>query len=62
MGAIENKDRAFASPGKGDDLEPALREIIRAIRGVSFGSVEVIIHNSRVVQIERKEKVRLDAD
>jgi hypothetical protein len=43
-----------------DDLEPVIREIIRAIRGVTYGSVEVLIHNSRVVQIERKEKLRLD--
>ena len=44
----------------GQDLEPVFREIIRAIRGISFGSVEVVIHNSRVVQIERKEKFRFD--
>jgi len=47
-------------PNAGPDLEPALREIIRAIRGISFGSVEIVIHNSRVVQIERKEKLRFD--
>ncbi len=46
-----------------DTLSPAIqREIFEAIRGIRFGSVEVIIHDSRVVQIERKEKVRLDLD
>lgn len=44
----------------GPHLEPVFREIIRAIRGISFGSVEIVIHNSQVVQIERKEKVRFD--
>jgi hypothetical protein len=39
-------------------LECALEEIERAIRSVAYGSVEVIIQNSRVVQIERKEKLR----
>jgi len=35
-----------------------LQEILRAIQGIRFGSVEITIHESRVVQIERKEKVR----
>jgi len=38
----------------------AIREIVRAVRSVAFGSVEIVIQNSRIVQIERKEKFRLD--
>jgi hypothetical protein len=34
-------------------------EILSAIRNIRYGSVEIVIHNSKVVQIERKEKVRL---
>ncbi len=37
-----------------------LRRIAIAISGVRFGSVEVVIQDSRVVQIERKEKFRFD--
>lgn len=37
-------------------------EILRAITDVRFGSVEVVIHDSRVVQIERKEKVRFEKE
>jgi len=37
------------------------QDIRLALKGIRFGSVEVIIHDSRVVQIERKEKVRYDA-
>ncbi len=40
-------------------LEAAMGEILRSIKNVRFGSVEITIHDSRVVQIERKEKVRL---
>ena len=36
-------------------------EIIRAIRSIGYGSVEITIHDSRVVQIERKEKRRFEA-
>ena len=35
-------------------------EIIRAIQGIRYGSVEIVIHDSRVIQIERKEKVRFE--
>lgn len=34
--------------------------IINALQGIRFGSVEITIHESRVVQIERKEKMRFD--
>ncbi len=44
----------------GDEmLDKAMVEILRSIKNVRFGSVEITIHDSRVVQIERKEKVRL---
>jgi len=35
-------------------------EVLRAIRNIRFGSVEITIHDSRVVQIERKEKRRFE--
>ncbi len=48
---------AQAEPESGDEI---LRRIANAISGVRFGSVEVVIQDSRVVQIERKEKFRFD--
>ena len=41
-----------------DDLS-ILREIQSALSGLRFGSVEITVHNGQVVQIERKEKFRL---
>lgn len=35
-------------------------KILLAIKDLRFGSVEVVIHDSKVVQIERKEKIRID--
>jgi hypothetical protein len=43
-----------------DPENEILRRIASAISGVRFGSVEVVIQDSRVVQIERKEKFRFD--
>ena len=34
--------------------------LFQAVRGVRYGSVEVRIHDGRVVQIECREKLRLD--
>ena len=38
------------------------KEILRAGREVKFGSVEIVIHDSRVVQVERREKIRFQKD
>ncbi len=46
-----------SEPDSGDEV---LQRIVNAISGVRFGSVEVVIQDSRVVQIERKEKFRFD--
>jgi hypothetical protein len=43
-------------------MKPADRieeEILKAVRRIRYGSVEITIHDSRVVQIEQKEKVRI---
>ncbi len=41
-------------------IELPLDEIARAVAQIRFGSVEIVIHDSRVVQIERREKLRFD--
>jgi hypothetical protein len=48
--AIDGEDASF---------EDAMVEILRSIKSLRFGSLEITVHDSRVVQIERKEKVRL---
>ena len=37
-----------------------LDEIVKALRGLKYGYVQIVVQDSRVVQIERTEKVRLD--
>ncbi len=34
--------------------------ILHALKGLRFGSIEITIHDAKVVQIERKEKIRFD--
>jgi hypothetical protein len=58
MGLKEQRSDQARVDTSNADLARVLEEIERAIRTVAYGSVEVIIQNSRVVQIERKEKFR----
>jgi hypothetical protein len=37
------------------------RELASALSAIRYGSIEIVIQDSRVVQIERREKVRFDA-
>lgn len=46
---------------EGQDEAGILREIQAALQNLRFGSVEITVHNGQVVQIERKEKFRLQA-
>ncbi len=36
------------------------RHILQALQQIRFGTLEIVIHDSRVVQIEKSEKVRFD--
>jgi hypothetical protein len=46
--------------GRSDDKPKLnLEEAVRgALAGLRYGSVEITVHNARVVQIERKERFR----
>jgi hypothetical protein len=45
--------------------EPRIAEIANQVadllQDLKFGSIEIIVHESKVVQIERKEKLRFDS-
>jgi hypothetical protein len=44
-------------------LSPALlRELRQALRSIRYGAIELTIHDGRVVQLEQRQKVRLDAE
>lgn len=42
-------------------LPPALLHALRqALQAIRYGTIELVIHNGRVVQLERREKVRFE--
>ena len=50
-----------AGPDDALPLPPVLlRELRQALRSIRYGAVELMIHDGRVVQLERREKVRFD--
>lgn len=52
-----------SSSGTARTAAPHVIEAIRqAVGGIRFGSVEILIHEGRVVQIERREKVRWNSE
>lgn len=40
--------------------EDVLKEIAALLAQIQYGSLEISIHNGRVVQLERREKKRID--
>jgi hypothetical protein len=39
-----------------------LKELAEALRSIRYGAIELVIHDGRVVQLERREKVRFDTE
>lgn len=37
-----------------------IEQIVTSLDGLRFGSVEIVVHEGRIVQFERREKVRFD--
>jgi len=53
----------IATAGKAAEAKQSLPDevlgtLIRLIREVRFGSIEIVVHGGRITQIERREKVR----
>ncbi|HEX6950684.1 MAG TPA: YezD family protein [Nitrospira sp.] len=47
---------------RSDDGYNIEQTILQALKDLRFGSVEIIVHDSKVVQIERREKVRVELE
>jgi hypothetical protein len=47
---------AFATPNAAD--EDLLRELARALRTIRYGSITLTVHDGRVVEIQKTERIR----
>jgi hypothetical protein len=61
MAEFETKRIEDGQPDK--RLSPEVeQEILRAIARIDYGSIEVVVHDGKVVQIECREKIRVVRD
>ena len=54
----EATSREALNPDESD--KSVERKILQAVKSLHYGSVEITVHDSKVVQIERKERFRFD--
>jgi hypothetical protein len=58
---VELEDKHEASDYAGNRIPVEIRQqILRAIASIEYGSVEVILHDGKVMQIESREKIRVN--
>jgi len=53
-------ERNVSNSGKED--ERLLSEILKAIKSIRYGYVQIIVQDSKVVQIDKTEKIRFDKE
>ena len=57
---MNNRSNANQFPQREQGLdERVTRQILESLEGLSFGAVEVTVHEGRVVQIDRRERFRV---
>ncbi len=45
-----------------EDEKRLLSQILKAVRSIRYGCVQIIVQDSKVVQIDKTEKIRLDKE
>ncbi len=54
----ESIDKTSSTPGADPVTPEVVRRILRALSGIEYGSVQITIQDSNVIQIERSQKSR----
>ena len=54
--------RPLPLPQTHDQLRPEECAVIAALRELRFGTVEITVHHSRIVQLTRSEKTRFESE
>jgi hypothetical protein len=54
--SLTDPDEAASSPALDAAIE---RELVVALRGLSFGQITIVVHEGAIVQIDRLERRRL---
>ena len=46
----------MAQPSEIEQIE----RILNDLKKIKFGSIEIVVHNGEIIQIEKKEKIRIE--
>lgn len=57
---MKSENNATCQPREPATADRTRARILAALDGIRYGAVEIIIHDGKVVQIERKERLRLE--
>jgi len=60
MSSERTGSQADETPASDPDLPDWLQLIRQQVDSLKFGTVQITVHDSRVTQVERLEKVRFD--
>jgi hypothetical protein len=60
MNNIVKNDASQGKPPSQESLPAWLQLVREHVRSLKFGTVQITVHDSRVVQVERVEKLRFD--
>ena len=47
-------------PANGSDDSQWLERVLRNVKSLRYGAVEIVVHDAQVIQIDTTERVRLD--
>ena len=59
MAAIDHQQPIPLQNSTSSQERHVLDSITRTLSGLNFGSIEIVVHEGKVTQIERKEKIRI---
>lgn len=57
---MTQSNESSSIPSSDNLSEPWIEIVRRQVRQLRFGVVQIVVHDSRVVQIDRTERTRLD--
>lgn len=58
--AVPPRTDTVSAAGAGTGRSDWIEVVRRQVAGVRFGAVQIVVHDGRVVQVERTERVRLE--
>ena len=59
---LDDSNHRKGTENKANALTAQEQAVLETIRATPFGTVEVVLHQSRIVQVVRTEKVKLEPD